>query len=150
MQAYMVNPFNVEGIVIRNYTPKEEETIMVNPEDGLMYTVKPIGESQSEQHDPMVYTKVYQLAYLKLKNMSFVALKVFNYAVYTARLGKDIVFLNCADVMQQCGISKASYYIAIKELIENEIIAKKLGSSIEFWVNTNMFFNGNRIKLIKK
>jgi hypothetical protein len=49
--------------------------------------------------------------------------------------------------MLQCDISQASYYNGIKELVKEKIIAKKLGSSIEYWLNPNIFFNGNRLKL---
>jgi hypothetical protein len=145
--AYLENPFKVEGIVTRSFITREDETLMVNQDDGLTYAVRPVSEHKSVEHDPMCYTKVYQLAHLKLRKLTYSALKIFNYCVYSIHVGQQIVFLNSADVMQQCDISQASFYTAIKELIEADILARKMGSSIEFWINPNIFFNGNRLKL---
>jgi hypothetical protein len=61
----------------------------------------------------------------------------------------QVVWLNPPDIMLECGIkSPNTIRGAIEDLIENKIIAQKLGSNIEFWINPNVFFNGNRIRLI--
>lgn len=147
MEAYLNNPFPVAGVTMRAFTPRTEEKIMVNPDDGETYAVRHISKDKLEEHDPMQYTKVFAEAHFKVRKLSYTALKIFNYAVHRAALNKDIVLLNSADVMQQCDISQASFYNGIKELCKESIIARKVGSSLEFWINPNIFFNGNRLKL---
>ena len=97
----------------------------------------------------MMYTKVYMSAFFHLNDLPYSAVKVFNYMVHTLKPGKDSVYLNCSDLEVQCKISKASYYTAIKSLVEAKVIARKVGSSIEFWINPNIAFNGNRTRLVK-
>ena len=147
MESYLSNPFPIAGIVSRAFTPKTDERIMVDPEDGETYAVRHIKDSKTEEHDPVQYTKVFTEAHFKIRKLSYTALKIFNYCVHRAQLNRDIVLLNSADVMHQCDISQASFYNGTKELVKEKIIAKKLGSSIEYWVNPNIFFNGNRLKL---
>jgi hypothetical protein len=149
MEAYLDNPFKPEGIVDRSFTPKEETKIWVDPETGESYNLTKLVTGKTELHDPMMYTKVYLSAFLHLNELPHSALKIFNYMVHTMKTNKDIVYLNCADVEEQCKISQASYYTAIKSLIEAKIIAKKIGSSIEYWVNPNILFNGNRLRIYK-
>ena len=53
------------------------------------------------------------------------------------------------DILLETGMtSPNSVRNAIAELIEAGVIAQKLGSNIEFWVNPNIFFNGNRLRLL--
>lgn len=150
MQSYINNPFKPEGIVDRSFEPKEESRIWIDPETGESYNVTKIVTGKTEQHDPMMYTKVYLSAFLHLNELPYSALKIFNYIVHTIKANKDYIFLNSADIELQCKISQATYYTAIKHLVEAKIIARKIGSSMEFWVNPNIVFNGNRTKLSKR
>lgn len=149
MEAYISNPFKPEGIVDRSFSPNEETKIWVDPETGESYNVTKVVTGKTELHDPMMYTKVYLSAFMHLNDLPYSAVKVFNYMVHTLRSNRDTVYLNCADIEAQCKISQASYYTAIKALIEAKIIARKVGSSMEFWINPNVLFNGNRTRLSK-
>ena len=149
MESYLNNPFKPEGIVDRSFEPKEESKIWVDPETGESYNVTKIVTGKTEMHDPMMYTKVYMSAFLHLNDLPYCAVKVFNYMVHTLKSNRDTVYLNCADIELNCKISQASYYTAIKELIKAKVIAKKIGSTMELWINPNILFNGNRTKLVK-
>lgn len=149
MDAYISNPYKPEGIVQRSFEPNEDAKIWVDPETGESYNVTKIVKGKTEMHDPMMYTKVYLSAFMHLNDLTHSAVKMFNYMVHTLKANKETVYLNCADIEVQCKMSKATYYSAIKELIEAKIIARKLGSSMEFWINPNILFNGNRTKLVK-
>lgn len=149
MDAYISNPYKPEGIVQRSFEPNEDSKLWVDPETGESYSVTKIVKGKTEMHDPMMYTKVYLSAFIHLNDLTYSAVKVFNYMVHTLKANKETIYLNCADIEAQCKISKATYYSAIKELIDAKIIARKLGSSMEFWVNPNILFNGNRTKLVK-
>jgi hypothetical protein len=46
-------------------------------------------------------------------------------------------------------MSVGSVYEGVKGLLDKDVVRKKLGSSIEFWFDPNIFFNGNRVKMLK-
>jgi hypothetical protein len=46
-------------------------------------------------------------------------------------------------------MSEPTLRIGINGLIEANIIARKMGSSIEYWLNPDIMFNGSRLKLIE-
>jgi hypothetical protein len=57
--------------------------------------------------------------------------------------------LNPPDLMEHCGIkSESTIKTAITELVAEKILARKLGSTIEFWINPNVYFNGNRLRIL--
>jgi hypothetical protein len=44
-------------------------------------------------------------------------------------------------------MAEKTFYNNIIELLDKRILSRKLGSSIEFWFDPNLFFNGNRIRV---
>ena len=148
MESYLKNPFSVDGIKMKHYVTKEDEQLTVDPDTGQYYTIKKVAQNKEIPHDPVVYTKVFQSAISSFKNLSPSGLKVLLFAICNARSCHDVVFLNPPDIMIFFEMSKATYYNGIDDLLKNKVIAKKLGSSIEFWVNPNVFYNGNRLKLV--
>ena len=81
MESYLNNPFPIAGIVSRTFTPRTDERMMVDPEDGETYAVRHIKDSKTEEHDPVQYTKVFTEAHFKIRKLSYTALKIFNYCV---------------------------------------------------------------------
>jgi predicted DNA-binding transcriptional regulator AlpA len=59
----------------------------------------------------------------------------------------ETVILNAPDVCVACGMAEKTFYNNIIELLDKRILSRKLGSSIEFWFDPNLFFNGNRIRV---
>jgi hypothetical protein len=60
-----------------------------------------------------------------------------------------VTILHAPDLMLNCLIkSEATIKTAITELVDEKILARKLGSTIEFWINPNIYFNGNRIRVL--
>ena len=74
---------------------------------------------------------------------------MFIYTMDRLRPLQETIFLNVDDCMVVCGFKSAtSYREGIKGLIEHKIIARKLGSTMEYWINPNVIFNGNRLRNI--
>jgi len=44
-------------------------------------------------------------------------------------------------------MAEKTFYNNLMELLDKRILSRKLGSSIEFWFDPNLFFNGNRVKV---
>ena len=144
----MDTPFRAEGIVERQYVTKEGEDIWEG-QDGQLYVTKKLNKNKRVLNDTLPYAKLFVDSRETLMRLSSTALKVFIYSICTIRPLQNKVVLHIPDVKLGTGFSSdASVRAAICELIEANIIAQKLGSSIEFWVNPNVFFNGNRLRLI--
>jgi hypothetical protein len=148
-EAYFTSPYTYIGIKERSYVTKEGSEITVNPTTGEMYTFSKIPKNKTELDDSLVYTKVFQDSIHQLCSLSNSTLKVLLYAIATVRPFSELVVLNGPDVQLFCGIGKSSFYDSVTELLDKKIISKKLGSSIEFWFDPNVFFNGNRVKVYK-
>lgn len=149
-EEYLKSPYRVIGIVERAFTTKDGETLTVDPNTGEMYTMKRVVKNSTIKHDELVYTKLFQSAIPQLMDLPHPALKIILYAMATARPLSQIVILNPPDVAEFCKIAIGTYYNNIYVLLERKIISKKLGSSIEFWYDPNLFFNGNRIRTVSR
>jgi hypothetical protein len=147
-QAFLENPFKVEGITTIQYVAKVDEKVVIDTNTGEAFTMKKIPKNSMHDHDGVPYVKVFQEKTSLLLQLPTPSLKLFIYALGVARPITEIVFLNIDDCMMSCGFKSAtSYREGIKGLIEANIIARRVGSKMEYWVNPNVFFNGNRLRL---
>ena len=68
---------------------------------------------------------------------------------------RDTVYLNVSVAEQyfistdQNPISKASYYNAMRELIQKGFIAESTNPNL-YWINPALFFNGDRVRFVKE
>jgi hypothetical protein len=77
------------------------------------------------------------------------SIKMLLYAIDRLRPLQDAIYMNLDDCMEVCRFKSAtSYREGVKGLIEAKIMARKVGSNMEFWINPNMFFNGNRLRML--
>jgi hypothetical protein len=145
-ESYMESPFKVEGVEERQYITKEDEDLWEG-KDGQLYITKKLNKNKRVLSDTMAYSKLFIDSMDMLMRLSSTALKVFIYSMCTIRPLQNKVVLHIPDVKIRTGFSSdSSVKSAICELIEANILAQKLGSSIEFWINPNIFFNGNRLR----
>lgn len=149
-EAYFESPYKYLNIEDRIFAPKEGEEMTTNIETGELYVMRKVAKDKRILHDSLVYTKLFQDSIHQMCELSSSALKVMLYAMATVRPLSETVVLNSPDVMLFCRISKTSVYEGTMELLDKRIISKKLGSNIEFWFDPNVFFNGNRIKVLNK
>ena len=148
-ESYLNSPFKVEGIESRQYIQKVDEKLWVDPETSEMYSVKRVPKNREQLNDSMAYTKIFVDKRDLLMKLSGTGLRVLVYGICTIRPLAQTVILNIPDIQVEANIaSPNTIRTAISELIELGIIAQKVGSNIEFWVNPNVFFNGNRLRLI--
>lgn len=148
--AFLENPFRIEGITEISYVAKANEDLVVDQNTGEMYTMKKVPKSYPNQkHDPLSYAKYFQGNCARIMDLPTPSIKMFIYAMDRIRPIQDAVYLNVDDCMNVCKFKSAtSYREGIKGLVDAKIIARKVGSSMEFWINPNVFFNGNRLRMI--
>jgi hypothetical protein len=148
-ESYLNSPFRVTGVESRQYIQKVDEKLWVDPETSEMYSVKRVPKNREQLSDTMPYTKLFVDSRTILLKLSGTGLRVLVYAICTIRPLSQTVVLNTPDIQVEANLaSPNTVRTAIGELIEAGIIAQKLGSNIEFWVNPNIFFNGNRLRLL--
>lgn len=148
-EEYLNNPYKVMGIEEKFYTVKADETLTVNPDTGEYFTMRKVAKDKKVLNDGLVYVKLFQDNMSQLMSLSHSSLKVLLYAMCTVRPLQQTVVLNIPDISIACDIANSTVYNAIYELLDKKILCKKLGSNIEFWFDPNIFFNGNRLRLVK-
>lgn len=147
-EATLYNPFHVDGLNKKPIIKKGMVVERVNPDTGEVETYTKTPKSEFVDHDTWSYTKVFHVAWDIVKELSPAGISLFMYMVaHQTKVGWDTTFLNPADVCQECKFSRSSFRRAVEEMLTRKIIAKKLGSYLEYWINPNVFFNGNRVGL---
>lgn len=149
-EAYLDSPYRYLNIKEKAYVTKSGEEVTTNLNTGEMFVLKKISGNKLIMHDSLVYTKLFQDSIHQLCSMGSGSLKILLYAMATVKPLSETIVLNGPDVMLFCGIGKSTFYDGIIELLDKRILCKKLGSSIEFWYDPNVFFNGNRIRMVSK
>ena len=148
-EAYLDSPFKVIGIEERHFVTRESEEVLQLTDGDDLYAVRRIPKNKMQLHDSMTYTKLFQDSFKAFMNLSPAALKIVLYSMCHIRPLSKVAILHTPDLMVHCGIkSESTIKTAISELVTEKILARKLGSSIEFWVNPNVYFNGNRLRLL--
>ena len=99
-------------------------------------------------YDKDSYTKVFQRNVKEFYNLKDSSFKVFFYITQALKPKKIVVNLYKDECCKEIGISTATFYRALVELIENDFIAKSTRDHI-FFINPNLFFNGDRMAFIK-
>ena len=149
VQAFLENPFRVEGVEMISYITKVDEKLVIDHETGETYTMKKVPKNSQHLHDSKVYVKLFQEGADRLLSLPHTSLKLLVYGMSRVKPLSQIVYLNVDDCMVKCGFkSPTSYREGIKSLIESNILARKIGSSMEYWINPNVFFNGNRLRIV--
>lgn len=149
-EEYLNNPYKVNGIIEKLFTTKSDETLTIDPDTGQMYTMKKVSQNKSFMHDELAYTKLFQSGVASLMSLSHSSLKIVLYGISVVRPLSEVIILHSADVCNACGIAQKTFYNNIGELLDKKILSRKLGSSIEFWFDPNIFFNGNRVKVTEQ
>lgn len=146
-EEYLTNPYKMLGITEKVFAPKEDETLTVDPETGQYYTIRKVGKDKSFLHDELTYTKLFQSGVGVLLELPTPALRMILYAMSTVRPLSEVVIIHAPDVCNACKIANGTFYNNLYELLDRKIISRKLGSTIEFWFDPNIFFNGNRVRI---
>lgn len=79
--------------------------------------------------------------------LSFRALQVWTWSMYTIESGKDYLWVNVVRVMDECGMkSIKTYKAAIAELCRYGYFAPCVGHKNVFWINPAVAFKGSRAR----
>jgi len=150
LKSYPVSedsPFEVEGILMRRYMVRKNQSEVVNTATGEISLQIPINADGLVLTDTMEFRKIYKSSFGEIKNLSIPGLKLLVFIMDRIKKDTTTVVIDLASSMEFCGYStKKMIYIGISELIERRFIARALGDS-NYHINTNYIFNGKRTNL---
>jgi len=140
-----INPF-VSSLVIKafpvrsGYVPdgEGEEMVMV---DNMV------------EMDAESFAKMFDKAEnrLVMTGLSFRALQVWTWSMFTVEAGKDYVWINVSRLMEECRIKAAkTVRAAFTELCRYGYVAPVAGLKNVYWLNPAMGFKGSRVKKYPK
>jgi len=98
-------------------------------------------------------TRIYQSAGCKdrVYNLSAAAKSLYLYLLYNVEVNKDWIYLNREWYMKKNTIKSINTYKeAMKELCRYEFMTPTAEYKDVFWINPQLFFNGNRIRKYPK
>jgi hypothetical protein len=97
--------------------------------------------------DTANYTKIYRGNSNVIYEFTLKEFLLFHYIIDNIGIHTGIVVLDCGTVCSVTKMSRSNFYIAVSQILSKNIIARKKGSSVEFFVNINYVFNGSRLKI---
>ena len=129
---------------MRKYTTKAYKGHRVDPETGEILEYSECIEVIKEETEPFFLTYSRQILALYGKSVFNITTKVFYKLLEFAEYNTGKVYMNASrvkEIMEVCGISKASYYRAVKELKDAGLIS---GDKDTYAIAVNMFWKGDR------
>jgi hypothetical protein len=139
------NPFTVvfEIKQKRSSAKKKDSRSIVDMETGELLTEQSY-ISKTVNFDAAEFVKVFPAALPKIAKLNSAGIFML------CEVMKEMQQSICSDVVVlfHNDIPKSKYYRGIKELVEHEFIAHT-GKSVFYYVNPNLLFNGNRLKIKK-
>jgi hypothetical protein len=136
-----VNPF-VSSLVIRAYSVRSGYVPDGAGEESMM--VDNMVEMDAES-----FAKMFDKAEnrIVMTGLSFRALQVWTWCMFTVEAGKDYVWVNVSRLMEECRIKSAkTFRSAVTELCRYGYVAPVVGIKNVYWLNPAMGFKGSRVK----
>lgn len=145
-ESYRENPSKLEGLEARLVKEKDGLPVeLVNPDTGELTLCLEIPKGKFINHDTLQFKKVYNSALGTIKNFSTPALRVWCYVLHELGIKSDVVRIDVKTCKEFTGYtSDVPIYKGIVELLENKFLFRKVGSTTEYFINVNKYFNGNR------
>lgn len=146
---YLDNPFKVvEGVIKEAFKRIHgEDYTLADVNSGEVSVFTKASKNKRVLVDTGNYVKVYKEGIKVLIGLSHVGRVMFLYIAANLKPHMDSVVLESGICCEWCDCKRSTYFTALSELLEKNIIARKKGSSIEFFVNINYVFNGSRLKM---
>lgn len=146
--SFEENPFKPLGFEVKNIREIPDSKIMVSEDTGEYLSVTSLGKLELKTFDNVKYCKLYDEALPVVKTFSIPALKVWSYVVSVAKPSKDYIFFDMKECLKHTEYTASlNVYKGLTELVEKEFIARSTGRGSTYFINPNMFFNGDRRKI---
>lgn len=146
--TFKTNPFKVEGVETKSRNFNNTEVPAVNTETGEMYALRPI-QDISVSVDTKPYVKNFREGLESaMLNLSHTECKIWFYIQLELKPNKEEITLDFHEVKEKFDWANTTgIYEAIRNLISKDFLAKSWKGNTTYWINVNMFFNGDRKKI---
>lgn len=118
--------------------------------DGVPHGLYEIPKGKTIPVDVARYSKLFKDSGMLIANLNEAAIKMFMYIHEKLPINSDQICITREDYLEYYGYAptnKYTYYQAIEGLLKARIMAKQAGSTVCYWINPNILFNGDRTKL---
>jgi len=147
-EQYAINPSSVyeEDIKSITYIKKGDVRSLHDMSTGEEVMIQNLDNVSSFSVDNREYRKVYVNGLNSISELSSSGLRVWCYILARLSPKKNEITINMSDALDYTGYKgKMNIYNGIINLLENGLLFRKIGSG-SYYININIFFNGNRIK----
>ena len=147
-EQYAINPSSVyeEDIKSITYIKKGDVRSLHDMSTGEEVMIQNLDNVSSFSVDNREYRKVYVNGLNSISELSSSGLRVWCYILARLSPKKNEITINMSDALDYTGYKgKMNIYNGIINLLENGMLFRKNGSG-SYYININIFFNGNRIK----
>jgi hypothetical protein len=147
-EQYAINPSSVyeEDVKSITYIKKGDVRSLHDMSTGEEVMIQNLDNVSSFSVDNREYRKVYVNGLNSISELSSSGLRVWCYILARLSPKKNEITINMSDALDYTGYKgKMNIYNGIINLLENGLLFRKNGSG-SYYININIFFNGNRIK----
>ena len=150
-QAFSENPVKPKGVkqVTRYVSGRQEEVVDIDT--GEIGTFTSASTPVVSYKDSMPYVKLFSSKeeLHPINDLSTPAIKIFSFIISRLLPNKDEISIKYTEVMNLTKYTaKSAYYKGLSELLGKQFLYRKIGSDDTFFINVNLFFNGDRTKLM--
>lgn len=160
LTRYKVNPFVNDSLITQLsgqknvYYTQNSSNAIIDTKTGEVEPVK-LQIIKKIRADNQTFIKLYTSHLKSFFDLSQTANRVLQFVLYTTQetaINKDKIYLSCNQtqdffIQHDSKISSASYYRAMKELVEKLFLAETEEPNLYF-INPQLFFNGDRIEFL--
>jgi len=149
--TYEENPWKPDGISRQMKYSDADERILTDSNTGEVFTLIPtIKVGGKFVRDRLEYRKLYVGTLDKIKKLSVPGLRLFCYILTDLPRCSDEVYIDPRKAREYCGYSsQTQFYAGLINLLENDIVVRKVGVHPQYFINVNVFFNGDRGKMLR-
>lgn len=143
-------PFiTLDDIEYRTYYTKETTREVTDRNTGEISLLSDLPTRKTGFKDSAKYTKLFHGGKLKLSELTSSGTKVLCYIMINARPNQEEICLHPKLVAEDMGYkNQRSVYEGLVDLLNLGLLACKTGYGSCFWINPNLFFNGDRRLLL--
>ncbi len=139
--------FKMEISKRKRYIAGKSPNVIVNPATGEIKGNQIF--AVEEKYDKKEFTKVFRAGLIGMFDLSKSAVKVFAYIAAKVKPNQGHIYIELKECMTFTKYkSNTPILSGLSELIEHGFIARS-DMHYKYFINPNMFFNGNRVTFIK-
>ena len=145
--SYKENPTHIEGIEKRTRVVGQNDVEeFVNTVTGESELYKKLGRTKEFDVDVAEFRKVFVAGLPVIKELSSPGLKVLTFVLFSLVPKRDEITILMHECSEFTGYSSmTNIYKGIAELLDHNILFRKVGSGGTYFINSNFIYNGSRI-----